>query len=476
LRLGKRLDERPYLLPNPEILQNSKIAVRHFNNKDIVGASTLEPTALPTLGTSPSTSRKQSRVLVGKRVMLSHDLEIGSHLRGKLEELIEGGGGSVTGSVHKAHLFICRYREGEDYKTASRECVDVGTLAWLYHLITHNTWSSPYRKLLHYPVARAGLPGFQNYKISLSNYSGEARIYLENLVIAAGGEVTKTLKPPPDNTHLITAHGKSEKVNAARDWGIEVVNHLWLEESYAKWAVQPVSTSRYTHFPQRTNLEEVVGQTKIDRVALERNFFADEADDGNNEMEQVTVARVEVPRPIKAKDGNMLPGLVPASSAFESPRRTATATVIRVPASGGPTPKASRINSRVTELRTPVASRFVSDGKENHTPGTGSSRKAKDVATTKLHDYAPDLALYEKEKKRVGGVIYGGPRPKENKTSKGHDRKRSLDDGNTTSATEGHDMKRRKGPMPPASMHLMLSGYKRWLAGSGHNEIADRVC
>src|SRR6266536_2613180 len=140
MRLGKRLDERPYLLPNPEILQNKNGLVRHVENMHIAGASTPEPTTLPTPGASPSADRKQLRVFLGKRVMLSADLGIGSHLRGKLEELIQQGGGTVTGSVNKAHIFVCRYREGAEYKFASREGCDVGNLAWLYHLITHNTW------------------------------------------------------------------------------------------------------------------------------------------------------------------------------------------------------------------------------------------------------------------------------------------------------------------------------------------------
>src|SRR5699024_6967659 len=72
-------------------------------------------------------------------------------------------------------------------------------------------------------------------------------------------------------------HGNSEKCAAAREWGLQVVNHLWLEESYAKWKLQPVSEPRYTHFPKRTNLGEVVGQTRLDRSVLETLFFPSEA-------------------------------------------------------------------------------------------------------------------------------------------------------------------------------------------------------
>lgn len=39
--------------------------------------------------------------------------------------------------------------------------------------------------------------------ITVSNYGGEARLYLENLIEAAGARFTKSMKA--ENTHLITA-------------------------------------------------------------------------------------------------------------------------------------------------------------------------------------------------------------------------------------------------------------------------------
>jgi twin BRCT domain len=200
--------------------------------------------------------------------MLAHNLGIGSHLKDVLKGLIAENKGQVTENAREADMFICKYREGLDYRIALQAAKDVGNLAWLYYLKTNNSWTSPMRRLLHYPIARNGLPGFERLRISLSNYSGDARLYLKNLIIAAGAECTKTLKQ--DNTHLITAPVLSEKCAAVKDWGVHIINHLWLEESYAKWKLQSIINSRYTHFPRRTNLGEVVGQTQIDRHALER--------------------------------------------------------------------------------------------------------------------------------------------------------------------------------------------------------------
>ena len=402
--------------------------------------------------------------------MLSTDLDLGSHLLGTIEDLIHNGGGSVTGSVHKADIFICHYRESMDYRIASRARCDVGNLAWLYHLITHNAWTSPLKRLLHYPIARNGLPGFKDFRVSLSNYNGEARVYLENLAKVAGGEFTKTMKE--DNTHLITAHTVSEKCDAAKEWNINMVNHLWLEESYAKWQIQSLANPRYTHFPSRTNLGEVVGQTPIDKQVLERVFFP-KGSDVDQEMEDVSL-----PKTMSTKDQNAASSRVPNSSAVHPSSSVNQAVPYRSLHSDGLTPKApkeSRRHSEGTALRTPAAPRYA-DGKENDTPSTTGSRGAKDRAVAKLHDLAPDIALFEKESKRVGGVIFGGRKPSEEKgNGGGRKRSKSKDEDTVTEADEEmRGAKRaRKGREPP-SMRLLLSGYKRWV-GQAKKESDERV-
>ncbi len=397
--------------------------------------------------------------------MLSPDLSIGSHLKDVLKGLIQESKGHLTDDTRKANMFICKCREGSDYRLASQAGKDVGNLAWLYYLITNNSWTSPTRRLLHYPVARNGLPGFQGLRISLSNYSGEARLYLENLIVATGAECTKTLKQ--DNTHLITAHIMSEKCAAAKDWGVHIINHLWLEESYAKWKIQSVTNSRYTHFPRRTNLGEVVAQTKIDRHALEHSFFHNE----DTEMEDAD----DQPQAMKQKDPKM--AQIPTSSLVNSLR---TPHVRHKPVRGDVhnaiTP--SNIGSverkaEPSKMQTPAAERIVSDGKENQTPTT-SSRKSKVTAAARLHDVVSDIALYEKEKKRVGGVIYGGRR-KNDPDRVVTDRKRSITEDPDSDATESGRTKRLRIGTTPSSMHLLISGYKKWVS---HPKVedAEKVC
>ena len=408
--------------------------------------------------------------------MLSQDLELGSHLLGTLEDLIINGGGLMTGSVYKADIFICQYRESLDYRIASRTRKDVGNLAWLYHLISHNAWTSPLRRLLHYPIAREGLPGFSSFRISLSNYNGEARVYLENLAKAAGGEFTKTMKE--DNTHLITAHMVSEKCDAAKEWNIHMVNHLWLEESYAKWQIQTVSDPRYNYFPTRTNLGEVVGQTPIDRSAVEKVFFPQGSDydpsiEGADAPKQTTA--------VKSRNATSSKGTNPTTNAHPSRSAGSQDVPIRALQSDAPTPKASKENRRHTDgnaVRTPAPSRFTGQGKENETPSTTGSRSAKDKAVAKLHDLAPDIALFQKEIKRVGGVTHGGRKSSEDLVPEAN-RKRSVsvdEDTDTGADEESRATKRAKKSkgLAPPSMRLALSGYKGWI-GNSKKEGEERV-
>ena len=456
LRLGKRIDEGPYLLPDPEILRRKpEDRIPDALRLDLQGSSSTIPISL----NPPVPPERQLTVFKDKVVMLSPDLGIGSHLRGTIEGLIKGGGGDITGSVYKSNFFICQYRETRDYRIASRAGQDVGNLAWLYHLFTHNKWTSPMRRLLHYPIAKDGLPGFKGFRISLSNYNGEARVYLENLAKAAGCDFTRTMKE--ENTHLITAHLHSEKCDAAQEWNIHIVNHLWLEESYAKWQIQSIANPRYTRFPQRTNLGEVVGQTEIDRHAVEKKFFPEGSEDDSSTMEAGV-------RAMRVKDQNANFKIPVPNSSAANPLTSSRALEPVSVRSDDPTPKATKIggkSSGATPLRTPAPSRFGNNEKENDTPSTTGSRGAKQKAAAKLHDMASDIELFQKEMKRVGGVMHGGRRPSEDTVSD-HSRKRSLsnDAGNSTDAEEvGRASKKTKKNKEGPVMHLLITGDKRWV-------------
>ncbi|KAI9738968.1 MAG: hypothetical protein M1818_005282 [Claussenomyces sp. TS43310] len=478
LRLGQRIDERPYLLPDPEVLRmRADENVNIPASQHIEGATSTRPDFLATPTDSPIASRRHLHVFNEKTIMLADDLSLGSRLRGIIEDLIEGGGGTITGAIHKADIYVCHYREGRNYITASRSGKDVGNLSWLYHLITHNQWTSPFRRLMHYPIPRDGIPGFQDCRITLSNYGGEARMYLENLVTAAGGEFTKSMRQ--DNTHLITARKNSEKCQAAQEWNINMINHLWIEESYAQCKLQSLTNPRYTHFPARTNLGEIIGQTQFDRNALETLYFPRDPTDSPEQIRNPRMA-------MRAKDQNLLftTAAKQASSASDSEPAQEISDAATWPMSeysGVATP-----SRRVPPVSTPFGKRLTYTGKENETPSSGS-RSAKDRALSRLHDLAPDVALYEKEKKRgAGNGVWGGKRAADQidrERNEENGRKRTAsplasggDEDTEPADSEGNEAKRQKTGrpvVPQVQMRLLITSYGRWTRAR-EKEDSDR--
>lgn len=516
LKLGKKINEGPYVLPNPDVFDHTQNGMqpRPRHVPDIHGATCsvagLPPKLLPDHPTSsPSPLRKELTVLKGSKVLFSKDLNISQHLARTLEHLVEQSGGSLTQDVAECDIYVGQYRDGVDYIRASQDGKTVANLAWFYNVVTQNRWTNPLNKLLHYPVPRVGIPGFKDMRISISNYTGEARLYLENLCKDAGAEFTRTMKQ--DNTHLITAHKHSEKCDAAQEWNINIINHLWLEESYAKCEVQSLTNQRYTHFPPRTNLTEVVGQTQIDIDQVRKYYFAEAERTIRDQEDLGDRANGTTPHP---SNGAVKPipspkKTVPASSAVtgatsfgsrdtEQPQQTSAIAEAETPE-----PQTVKRKKRTVAdivIQTPTARR-TSEEKENESPPTTSSRASKSRAMDILHKQKVDIALFQREMKRKGGVLHGGrrasgtasPGPGEKPTPKGKKRTsgEAMEDDETDGGSETEEQqakgaakkqsKRAKtvdreapGDRPEVTHRMLVSGDDRWLSNTKKEE-KDKV-
>jgi len=221
--------------------------------------------------------------------------------------------------------------------------------------------------------------------MTVTNYQGEARAYLEKLIEACGAKFTRNMTTA--NTHLIAARCRipynfldltcsksGDKCKHAYDWAIDVVNHLWLEETYAKWQVQSVTIPRYTHFPPQTNLTQIVDKTEIQEEGIIDFFTA--RDDEDEEM----------------LDANLVSGTTANGTNVQSSYVVPTTekntyppgTVVK-----GSAPKGSG------PPETPVTESLRSG-----TPGS-SKRKAAENAMNKLHnEIMPDVMAWQKEKNR----------------------------------------------------------------------------
>jgi hypothetical protein len=220
-----------------------------------------------------------------------------------------------------------------------------------------------------------------------------------------------------------------------------MVNHLWIEESYAKWEVQSMTNQKYTHFPTRTNLMEVVGQTPIDVKTLEQ-FYGKEED-------------------FMSIDGGS--GHVTNGSAANISHSS-------------PTPVA-RFNKRPSTTNSSTPSRWSRDEFSGPSPSiSGSGRKAKEQAVARLHEQVmPDVMKYQKEQKRKGGILGGGRGRKSGSPAEDRSRKRTASMG-IESADEDDTRVASKKPKkrPKPSVFLLMTAYRDWV-DQPQREDSDKV-
>ncbi|KAK0765190.1 hypothetical protein N5P37_002668 [Trichoderma harzianum] len=467
-KLGKRIDEGPYLLPDPEILKKDPDEELDIpSNNNLVGASSANPEFISL--SDGNSARPPVTVFQDKLILLGSDLKITPRLEKALKDIIVYGGGRLVEDVEECTTLICQYRDGEQYVKASQACKEVGNLSWLYFLIVHNDWTSPLRRLLHYPIPRNGIPGFKDMRITVSNYGGEARIYLENLIKACGAEFTKTMKA--DNTHLITARNSSEKCKAAPEWGITVVNHLWVEECYAKCEIQPVNIKKYNHFPPRTNLGEIIGQTSFNESRLRDLFYPG----GEESMSPRAKRKRKI---LEAAEDNAYShgpaeGVVIGEVAHGGDSDT-TMQEDNSEEDSIPSAAAAKKGRRTTQQVTPVRAR---PGKENMTPVANSSggRSAKAKAMDVLSTIASDIALYEKEKKRntKPGTPFGGKRAAELAEKEKAESAKKSTSHKDDADDEERPAKKSRPSLPGVEMRVILTGFTRWV-GNQNKEDQDR--
>ncbi|KAK9452989.1 hypothetical protein V1511DRAFT_506194 [Dipodascopsis uninucleata] len=413
LKLHRRVDDRPYLFPNPLILTDSNSRVRamasSMNGSNNGEYRFIHPANVSNISDIPI---PKTDIFPKKSFYLAPDLGLSGRFLETLTTIISSAGGSVIESLSKADVYIGMWREGDDYIAACRRRLIVGNLTWVYWMLAQDHWTSPLQRLLHYPLSRQPIEGMQDSIISVSGYTGEARHYLEQLIVASGAQFTRVLKT--ENTHLITARAAGEKYEAAREWNIHVVNHLWLEETYAKWEMQTVALPRYSHFPRMNNLMEVIGQTRLDIRELKR-FYELEDDMVSTRVSTYASEQNENATPNKEQDCQLVTSPGPVS--VLSNRKL-------VPISDNATKERQdlRDSKSIDQKETPRRARntIMNSAKENTaspmtpvssvlsavTMASSSSRRAKEAAASRLREDVSDMNSFEKQKRRKGLPIH----------------------------------------------------------------------
>lgn len=264
MKLQRRVDERHYRLLHKDAQSEQRDLTATFydtsDDEEAVPKRAIEESIRLKLGTSLFAKRK---------FFFADDLEVSEQMMVHLDFLVRSNGGEKVSSLEESNVYLGKWRAGDQYIEACTRKLVVGSLNWFYWMCIQQQWESPTKYLFHYPGVPGGLPDFKGMVICITNYMGDARQYLKTLIQSLGATYTGTLTNN-ENTHVVAAYSGGKKYEAAKNWGIHVVNHLWLEESYALWQKQDESIPRYSHLPKRLDLSTLIGCTPLIPSVLRR--------------------------------------------------------------------------------------------------------------------------------------------------------------------------------------------------------------
>lgn len=277
VKFQRRIDEAEYLFPEPKLFERRINAAEDEESR---------PTPLPKITSSKgyihpyplnedvlSSCAPTSPFMKDMRIYINTDTDISDTMRSVLEECVNAAGAhlideEMTYSSEDVDIYIGRWRFGEEYKQASVDGKIVGSIWWLSNTLARNRIESPTRSLLDYPLPKSGISEMQNMVITITNYSGVPRDYVRRLIHALGATYTPNLTE--DNTHVITSSQHGQKYLAGKQWNLDVVNHLWLEDCFQQWTCKSVAEEKYVYFPDTHVLEDLVGETPVLREEISR--------------------------------------------------------------------------------------------------------------------------------------------------------------------------------------------------------------
>ncbi|KAF8318023.1 hypothetical protein DL93DRAFT_2226134 [Clavulina sp. PMI_390] len=211
-------------------------------------------------------SSQSEGVWAGRRIVLADSLELAARAQSVHAQISVHHGVVVEEdfpSTDDYDVLITAHSEGTQYRQAHRAKKLIGTLAWLFYVMSTGRLTSPSDHILHAPFPSSSIA---ELKITITNYTGDAREYLKKLLAILGAEPSPSMGR--DTYVVIAATLEGKKAETAEKWGIPIVNHLWLEECFQQWQyINPASeTGRFVSFPRGVNYANILGAQGIGNV------------------------------------------------------------------------------------------------------------------------------------------------------------------------------------------------------------------
>ncbi|KAF7350976.1 Brct domain containing protein [Mycena sanguinolenta] len=323
--LGTRnLDTEAYEWPNPAVLTRrpltpTRLKQAQRNSMSPQKKALYKTATLDDPSKALSGQRIAKNVWGGRRILLSTNLELVGSRRKIVEQgIVQAKGVLVKYSsnngdgtpeeeqslLEDCDVFITRYRTERVFYEAYNAGKIIGTLSWLLNAHVTGVQTSPVDQILHYPVPKGNVEGFEKHLISVTNYTGEMRDYIKKLITLMGGDFTPSLSHK--NTVLIAAHQSGPKTAKAAEWSIPVVNHTWLEDCFIRWQNLTPALEKYVSYPPGVDFSSLLGERgfgpEIENiVAMEAADFT--SDKANNDHDpQVSADETEV-------EGGLMPAV-----------------------------------------------------------------------------------------------------------------------------------------------------------------------
>lgn len=117
LKLRRRVDEKPYLLPDPPLFNTLPELNKGINPTEPTPSDHLAYTHFGSIQSQSSPPASTTTIFKGnrKKIFLGKDIGVSPRLRETLETVIQRAGGKLVDKVRDAQVYIGAWREKEDY-------------------------------------------------------------------------------------------------------------------------------------------------------------------------------------------------------------------------------------------------------------------------------------------------------------------------------------------------------------------------
>lgn len=161
------------------------------------------------------------------------------------------------------------------------------TFDYLFAMIYQQSIKLNSDSLLYYPVNKEKVVGGNLVIAAVTNYTGNSRIYIEELIERMGCKFTKSLKAT--NTHLVSSKKIGKKSEFAKKWKIKTISHCWVEDCFINWKI--LNELKYNRLPRDNATVRLIGHVEFEGFSYE---FNDKVQNGEiNGATKIDIQRYE---------------------------------------------------------------------------------------------------------------------------------------------------------------------------------------